>query len=93
MGPALPGRKLVKYSLVIGHESPCLQQVRFPECARQSLVNSVRFDKAGRGDQRVTSSRRFFEFGFHLDLTAPGRDFDRRFASWPPPPLVFRKVP
>jgi hypothetical protein len=57
----------------------------------KSLVNSVRFDKAGGGDQHINSTRQSFEFGFHPDLTAIGRGFDRRSRSRLPPGA--RKTP
>jgi len=64
MGPALSGRKLVKYSRSLGHYRLACGKPDSRNLVAESLVNSVRFDKAGGGDQRVTSTRQFLSLAF-----------------------------
>jgi hypothetical protein len=64
MGPALSGRKLVEYSRSLCHYRLTRGKPDSKNALAQSLVNSVRFDKAGGGDQCATSTRQFLSLAF-----------------------------
>jgi hypothetical protein len=66
MGPALSGRKLVKYSRSLGHYRLVCGKPDSRNVLAKSLVNSVSFDKAGGGDGALLPHVRFLNLAFTL---------------------------